>query len=89
MRQRWQLRELWDGERIDGASNTVTATVNTQGFVPFGIAVNVVTNKIYAVNACGTSSGCDTGTVTIIDGATNLTSSVNVQSFPFFAEVDL
>ena len=37
---------------IDGASNTVIATV-TVGSRPYGVAVNSVTNQIYVANICG------------------------------------
>ena len=72
---------------IDGATDTVTAIIDTGGFEPFGIAVNAVT-KIYAVNVCGTNSDCATGTVAIMNKSMKTTTSVNAQSYPFFPEVD-
>jgi len=51
--------------RAQSASATVTV-----GGDPYGIAVNPVTNKIYAVNVLGP-------TLTVVDGATNATSSLN------------
>ena len=51
-------------------AQTVTTTVPT-GSNPLAEAVNPVTNKIYIPNA-------NDGTVTVIDGATNLTSTISV-----------
>jgi YVTN family beta-propeller protein len=63
---------------IDGSSDTLINTI-TVGLVPIGVAVNPVTNKIYVFNQCGNSNDCtDHGTVTVIDGATNHTTSVDV-----------
>ncbi len=42
---------------IDGATNTVTATVTVESN-PFGVAVNPATNKIYVANICGTDVTC-------------------------------
>ena len=56
------------------------ATVPT-GQSPYAVAVNPVTNKIYVTNLCGDSSSCvptPPGTVTVIDGATNDTTTVTV-----------
>jgi YVTN family beta-propeller protein len=75
---------------IDGVSNTVVATV------PVGVnahwpVVNSVTNKIYVPNVCG-NDPCfppyGTGTVTVIDGATNSSTSVNVGIQPFALDVN-
>ena len=70
---------------IDGATNTVTATI-TIGWSPNVVAVNPLTNQIYAVGYCGNDpNGCQSdgsganGTVSVINGATNLvTNTVNV-----------
>jgi len=71
---------------IDGATNTITATVpigsqgpySLDGAIPSSsLAVNSVTNQIYVVNGAGSSGSSSTvlnaviGTVTVIDGATN------------------
>jgi YVTN family beta-propeller protein len=48
---------------IDGATNTVTATLPT-GNLPYGVAVNPVTNTIYVGNSLSSS-------VTVVNGATN------------------
>jgi YVTN family beta-propeller protein len=70
---------------IDGVSNTVTATV-TVGSGPVQAVVNSITNKIYVPNPCGNDPSCGfpytTGTVTVIDGATNNPTSVNVGIYP-------
>jgi YVTN family beta-propeller protein len=55
---------------IDGATNMPTATVAV-GTGPNSIAVNPVTNKIYVTN-----SSFSVGAVTVIDGATNTTTTV-------------
>jgi YVTN family beta-propeller protein len=76
---------------IDGATNNVSATVPV-GANPYVPVVNSVTNKIYVPNACGTDPTCaqpsSPGTVTVIDGATNGTQSVNVGVFPDAADID-
>jgi DNA-binding beta-propeller fold protein YncE len=60
----------------------VIATVPV-GSNPQSAAVNSGTNKIYVANYCGTSSNCSgSGTVTVIDGATDNTQSVNVGFYP-------
>jgi len=55
-------------------------------------AVNSMTNKIYVTNACGNDTTCaypnSQGTVTVIDGTTNNTLSVNVGYFPIGVAVD-
>ena len=63
---------------IDGRTDTLITTIMV-GQVPIAAAVNPVTNKIYVVNECGNSNDCtDHGTVTVVDGATNHTASVDV-----------
>ena len=60
---------------IDGATNTVTATV-TVGADPDGVAVDGTTDTIYVTNY-------GSGTVSVIDGATNtVTATVTVGSRP-------
>ena len=67
---------------IDGRSDTVTATV-TVGLYPISVSVNSGTHKIYVANYCGADPNCgSSGTMTVIDGATNHTSSVNVEYGP-------
>ena len=64
---------------IDGASDsTTTVDVGIAG-ISFP-AVNSVTNKIYVANGCGSILPCGSspGTVTVIDGASNSTATVNV-----------
>src|ERR1019366_5059300 len=79
---------------IDGVNNTVTATVNA-GAGPAPPVVNLVTNKIYVANSCGTDSSCPTnppysgpGTVTVIDGVTNNPTSVGVGVYPYGIDVN-
>ena len=69
---------------IDGASNTVVATV-TVGSGPSYAAVNSATNKIYVANICGNDVTCSTysGTVTVIDGTTLTTATINVGADPY------
>ena len=55
---------------IDGATNTVSATVPVSTPTPFAVALNPVTNKVY-VGGAGISA-----LVTVIDGATNATTTV-------------
>jgi YVTN family beta-propeller protein len=76
---------------IDGVSNTVTALVPV-GSDPDPPVLNPVTNKIYVANACGNDPTCNqpyvNGTVTVIDGVTNNTQSVNVGYIPFSLDVN-
>ena len=77
---------------ISGASNTVTASVNV-GAGPVQPVVNSATNKIYVPNSCGTDPSCpfqpySQGTVTVIDGVTNNSTSVNVGVYPFALDVN-
>ena len=63
---------------IDGATNTVTDTVTVATIsVSYGsaVAVNPGTNRIYV-------TGSFAGAVTVIDGATDATTTVNVGSIP-------
>ena len=59
---------------IDGTTNTVTATIPV-GTSPSGVAVDSQTNFIYVANF-GNSQGGNPGNVTVIDGATNATSTL-------------
>src|ERR1022692_1814462 len=79
---------------INGANNTVTATVNV-GAGPAPPVVNSVTNKIYVANSCGTDSSCPVnppysgpGTVTVVDGVTNNPTSVGVGVYPYGIDVN-
>ena len=56
---------------VDGATNafTVLASGSSAGG-PVGVAINVITNKVYVPNA--------DGTMTIVDGDTNVTSTVAI-----------
>ena len=70
---------------VDGATNTVTATV-TVGVGAALVFADPATNKVWVMNSCGSSLPCDAdpngngnyvGSVTQIDGATLATSTVN------------
>ena len=66
---------------INGANNTVAATVTVQTFPEFAV-VNQVTNKIYVSNR-------RSNTVSVIDGATNtVTTTIPVGSHPTVADVN-
>lgn len=60
---------------IDGATGSVTATVPV-GISPSGVAVDEQTNFIYIANAGNSQTG-DPGNVTVINGATNTTTTVS------------
>ena len=77
---------------IDGTSNTVIATVPV-GSAPLQAVVNSMTNQIYVANSCGSDPSCTfpyttNGTVTVIDGVTNNTQSVNVGIFPSAVDIN-
>ncbi|MDP9161493.1 MAG: hypothetical protein M3O09_14835 [Acidobacteriota bacterium] len=59
---------------IDGTANTTT-TVQA-GFHPVALAVNEATNKIYVANQGNLLGNGGRGSVTVIDGATSLTTTV-------------
>ncbi len=59
------------------------------GIIPYDVSVNPLTNKIYVSNYCGNDPTCvSNGTVTVIDGATNQTTTVNVGLAPYQAAVN-
>ena len=67
---------------IDGATNSIKATVNV-GINPGPIVANSVTNRIYVANTCGGDSTCQSrGTITVIDGATLATTNLTVGYVP-------
>lgn len=60
---------------IDGVT-LATQTVDI-GLAPYGLAVDSVANKVYALNICGSDPSCSSGaTITAIDGATLETRTV-------------
>jgi DNA-binding beta-propeller fold protein YncE len=64
---------------IDGATNSITTVIdpNAAPLNPAAIAVNPVTNKIYvANNALGIFGSTNPGNVTVLDGATNSTTTL-------------
>ena len=82
---------------IDGASNETTTVA--VGEDPVAVAVNPVTNKIYVVNQGNSNfnqggsvkNGTfkrDNGSVTVVDGASNKTTTVAVEGNPFAVAVN-
>lgn len=67
---------------IDGATLSTVSVPVGSSLGPNGleaVAVNSMANKIYVVNGCGSDPTCQSnGKVTVIAGATNNTTSVNV-----------
>jgi DNA-binding beta-propeller fold protein YncE len=64
---------------VDGATNSTTTITdpNASGLAIYAIAVNEVTNKIYALNNNIDRAGStDAGSITVIDGATNSTTTI-------------
>jgi YVTN family beta-propeller protein len=59
---------------IDGTTDSVTATISV-GTAPSGVAVDPQTNFIYVANA-GDSQNNDLGNITVINGATNATTTL-------------
>ncbi len=67
---------------LPALSQVVIATLPA-GTHPNAVAVNAGTNKIYVANqTCDTIPCPGPGTVTVIDGATNTTTTVNVGVYP-------
>jgi YVTN family beta-propeller protein len=60
---------------IDGATDSVTATI-TVGTSPSGVDVDTQTNFIYVANAGNSQTG-DPGSITVIDGKTNATTTLS------------
>jgi YVTN family beta-propeller protein len=65
---------------IDGNTNTVTANIPV-GSQPFGITVNEVTNKIYVTNL-GRGGAAFPGSITVVDGASNVATTANTAAMP-------
>jgi YVTN family beta-propeller protein len=65
---------------IDGATNAVVASVPV-GMEPVALAVNSQTNKVYVANS-------GDGSVTVIDGATNKTTTVAADAQPCYVAVN-
>src|SRR5664280_444382 len=66
---------------LPSAVAQVTVAAVPAGNSPFGVAVNSITNKTYVANQ-------DDNTVTVIDGATNNTTTVPVGVYPYAVAVD-
>ncbi len=61
----------------------------TVGYAPYAIAHNPATNQIYVANDCGDDPNCASyGTVTVIDGATDATTTVDVYAYPVDIKVN-
>ena len=60
------------------------------GTAPYAVAVDQVTDTVYAANSCGNDRSCNSpGTVSVIDGATNaVTATIAVGSGPDAVAVD-
>ena len=63
---------------VDGATNSTTTVTdpNASGLGAVAVAINPVTNKIYVANNSTDHGGNNPGNVTVIDGATDLTTTV-------------
>ena len=61
--------------------STITTVKDSSAMGPFAAAVNPVTNKVYVANH-------DSGTVTVIDGATNTTTTVAAGTNPYAVAVN-
>jgi DNA-binding beta-propeller fold protein YncE len=63
---------------VDGATNSTTTVTdpNASGLGAVAVAINPVTNKIYVANNSTDHGGDNPGNVTVIDGATDLTTTV-------------
>lgn len=63
---------------IDGATNTTTtlSDPNAIGLDAYAVALNPVTNKIYVANNNIDRAGTNPGNISVIDGATNSTTTV-------------
>ena len=73
---------------INGATNTVTATIALPGLASF-IAVNPVTNHIYVSTLSGPVGNGVTGNVVVIDGSTNsITATVSMTALISHIDVD-
>jgi len=76
---------------MPAAAQMVIATVPVQNDA-FYLAANPATNMVYVANTCGTDPGCggtQPGTVTVINGATNMVAAtVNVGIFPEFLVIN-
>ena len=66
---------------VDGATNAFTVLASgSAGGGPVGVAINVVTNKVYVPNA--------DGTMTIVDGDTNATSTIAIPANATYVAVN-
>ena len=73
---------------LPAVAQVVIATTPA-GSVPYGVAVNPATNKGYVSNECGNDPTCNSpGTVTVVTGASNNTSTVTTGDFPLGVAVN-
>jgi YVTN family beta-propeller protein len=62
---------------IDGATGRITTVTDPNAYAPDSLAVNSVTNKVYVANMGNfLFNGSNLGNVTVIDGATNTTTTI-------------
>ena len=66
---------------IDGTTNAMTTVTDPNGNGPTALALNPVTNKIYVANGYSNN-------VTVIDGATNTTTTLTAGVIPFAVAVN-
>ncbi len=84
----WFLAFSFAALALPAFGQRVIATLPV-GRGPLSAAVNSVTNKIYVADWCGNDPNCTSGgTVTVIDGATDNTLSVNVGFYPYGVAVN-
>jgi DNA-binding beta-propeller fold protein YncE len=70
---------------IDGATNATITVTDPAAISPYAVAVDTMTNKIYVSNCgtCTSSTGNGSGSVTVIDGATNATTNLGLGFNPW------
>ena len=69
---------------VINGNSLATQTVQT-GYDTYSVAINPVTNTIYATNLCGNSVTCQNGgSVTVINGATLGTQSARTAYLPYW-----
>jgi DNA-binding beta-propeller fold protein YncE len=63
---------------IDGATNSVISVRDPNAIAPVALAVDEMTNKVYVANEGSSSefTGNNPGSITVIDGATNATTTI-------------
>jgi YVTN family beta-propeller protein len=69
---------------IDGATNSITTITTESGWLPYGMSVNPITNRIYVIERTQVAPGerRKPGRVLVIDGATNELTTVGTGTEP-------